>query len=353
VLRGKVLDEDGKPVPGAVVEPFGIKTKGGAQFGGLRGVDALAVTDDRGEFRLGVAEKGSALYVKVSAAFLAPCRPAPLEAGPKVHEVKLVPGVTVTGTVLKDGKPVAGVALGLVQKDRRSEAFLGDLTIATDAKGRFRFQNVGPDEVYFVYGLMDSCRRYGAIPVRQVRVSASGTEKDLGTLHVQPGHKLSGRVILADGKPVPEGTRVLIAREEAWDTQTVVVGPDGGFSFAGLPSEQYSLSARVAGYHASPKNHSYHVNHFGLVGMVNQDIHGLRFLMEPGPIPRLGGKSNKSDWEELRRREKSPLRGAPEPPPPNERKLGDVGSDALSGETARRRPHLAGLLCREVRKFVE
>jgi hypothetical protein len=310
-------------VPGAVVETRGIKTKDGSRFSGsLRGIDALAVTDDRGEFRMGVAEKGTALYVKVSAAFLAPRRPAPLEAGPKVHEVKLVPGVTVTGTVVKDGKPVAGVALGLVQKDRRSEGFLGDFTIATDAKGQFRFQNVGPDEVYFVYGLMDSCKPYGAIPIRQIRVGASGTEKDLGTLQMNRGYRLSGRLVLADGKPVPEGTRVLIAREEAWDTQTALTGPDGRFTFEGLPTEQCSLGVNLKGYHASPKNHSNDADGLGLVGTVKGDVEGLRFLLEPGPGPQTDfSKFKQSDWDEYERRRKAPLRGVPDAPADRERNL--------------------------------
>jgi protocatechuate 3,4-dioxygenase beta subunit len=315
VLRGKVLDEDGKPVPGAVVEPFGIKKANGAQFGGLRGIDALAVTDDRGEFRLGVAEKGESLYLKVCAPFLAPRVPAPLQAGPQIHEVTLVPGVTVTGAVKKDGKPVAGVALGLVQKNRRAERYTGDLTIATDAKGNFRFSNVPPDEVYVVYGLMDSCRPYGAIAVRTIGVGANGTTKYLGALEMRPGHRLTGQVVLADGKSVPAGTRVLLSREEAWDTQTVVAKVDGRFSFTGLPAERFTLHVRVPGYHISPKNRSSEFPiGIGLAGRVDRDIEGLRFLLEPGPDPRPDfGKLKQSDYQESERRRNSPLRGADVP----------------------------------------
>jgi hypothetical protein len=334
VLRGKVLDEDGKPVPRAVVEPFGIKTKGGAQFGGLRGIDALAVTDRQGEFRIGVSEKGAALYLKVSAAFLAHRRPAPLKAGPNVHEVTLVRGVTLTGAVAKDGKPLAGIALGLVQTNRSAERFLGEFTIATDEQGQFRFENVGPDEAYFVYGLMDSCRKHGAIPVRQVRVGASGTEKDLGAIPMRPGYRLSGRIILADGKPVPENTRVLLSRDEAWDSQTVVADKDGRFAFTGLPAERYSLSVNLRDYHASSKNGSYDaLNGFGLVGTVKGDTEGLRFLLEPGPAPRPDYRNLKpSDWQEFERRRKAPLRGAPEPPPPAAREAGTARPDIPRGE---------------------
>jgi hypothetical protein len=227
-----------------------------------------------------------------------------------------------------DGKPLPGVALGLVQKDRNVERFLGESTIATDAKGQFQFQNVGPDELYLVYGLMDNCRQQGSIPIRQVRVGASGTVKDVGKLTIQRGYRLSGKLILADGNPVPDSTRVLLSREEAWDSQTAVVGPDGSFSFAGLPSEGFSLSANVRGYHASPKNRSYDaLNGLGLVGTVKGDIEGLRFLLEPGPALRPDfRKLKQSDWQEFERRRKGPLAGAPELPIKEKRKSEDTGT---------------------------
>jgi hypothetical protein len=266
--------------------------------------------------------------VKVSAAFRAPRRLSPLQAGPKVHEVKLEPGVTVTGVVLKDGKPLAGIALGLVQKDRNVERFLGEFTIATDEKGQFRFQNVGPDELYFVYGLMDSCRPHGAISVRQVGVGASGTETDLGSLAIQPGHRLSGRLTLSDGKPVNQGTRVLVSREEAWDSQTALVAADGSFAFSGLPTESFSLTVSVPRYHVSPKNGSFNLlTYGGLVGRVSGDTDGLRVLLEPGPRPRPDYKDSKkrdSDYKEYKRRSEAPLRGVRERPLPKEKKSGSA-----------------------------
>ena len=51
-------------------------------FGGLKGlVDPLAVTNDNGEFRLGVTKKDTALFLEVTAPFLAPAKVGPLKAG--------------------------------------------------------------------------------------------------------------------------------------------------------------------------------------------------------------------------------------------------------------------------------
>jgi hypothetical protein len=120
-------------------------------------------------------------------------------------------------------------------------------------------------------------------------------------------------VVLSDGKPVPAGTRVIVSRQEAWDSQHVEVGKDGSFAFAGLPPEQYSLSARVTGYRVSAKNLSFDLlNPFGLLGMVTRDIDGLRLLCEAGPDDRRTGAWTREMQAEYDRRSAAPLRGAPE-----------------------------------------
>jgi hypothetical protein len=313
VLRGRVLDEDGQPVPEAVVEPFGIGKGDGAQFGGLTGVDELALTNERGEFRVGVPEEGQSLYVLVTARFKAPRRFLRLPAGAKSRDLTLFSGVTVTGRVVKDGRPLAGVAIGVAQKDRNVETFLGPFQAATDAKGVFSIPNVPPKDTLVLYGLMSSLCEHGAVEVRETQTGESGSERSLGDLVVKPGHSLSGKVTLADGKPVPAGTRVLLSREEAWDTQHADVDPDGRFRFTGLPPEGYRLSVSVRGYHVSPKNASTDLlNGSGLLGTIREDIPGLRLLLEPGSQPERPSAFDQKLYEEYDRRRNAPLRGAPE-----------------------------------------
>ncbi len=315
VLRGRVVNEDGDPVPRAVIEPMGVRRERSSQFGGLDdlGIDPLAVSDDEGNFRLGVGHGGEGLYLRIKAPFLATARTDPAAAGPTVHTFTLGPGVTVSGRVVEDGEPLAGVALGLVQRDRNSERFVGDFEYATDAEGRFAFANIPPGDAWNLYGLMESLKSHGAIAVRPLQTGAHGDTVEVGDLEVEPGSRLAGRVVLADGKPVPPGTRVLLSREDAWDSQTATAGQDGGFSFAGVPAERVSLSVRVPGYHPSPKNGSFDLlNQGGLLGKVEGDIAGLRFLLDPGPPPeRDFGRFQKEDFEEYRRRQDGPLRGVP------------------------------------------
>jgi hypothetical protein len=99
--------------------------------------------------------------------------------------------------------------------------------------------------------------------------------------------------MLADGKPVPAGTRVLLSREEAWDIQQAVVDKEGRFAFTGLPPEQYGLTVNVEGYHLSPKNASMDLlNDFQLLGVVREEPVGLRLLLEPGPRPERQHRSD-------------------------------------------------------------
>jgi hypothetical protein len=306
-----VLDEDGDPVAEAAVEPYGVGKGNGAQFGGLTGFDPLALTEAKGTFRLGVPEKGVNLYVRVSARGFATHNYSKLPAG-QTNDLKLDHGVTVTGRVMKDGRPLGGVAIGLVQQSRNVETFVGDYKAATDSRGVFSIPSVPADETFFLYGLMDSLKAHGAIAARPLRTGASGSQVDVGDVAVGPGYGLRGRLVLADGKPVPAGTRVLMSREEAWDTQQAVVGTDGAFAFTGLPAEGYQLSANVRGYRVSAKNASCDVlNPFGLIGRVEADITGLKLLYEPGDLSHPSGFDQKL-YEEYQRRRNAPLRGAPE-----------------------------------------
>jgi len=315
VLRGQLVNENGDPVPRAIIEPVGVKRGEGGRFGALDklGIDVLAVTDDQGEFRLGVGEDGDALYLSIKAPFLANLQTEPLAAGPTSHTITLGPGVTVAGRVVMHGKPLPDAGMGMVQVNRNVIGFLGHFEFAADRSGRFVFANIPPNQTWYLYGLMGSLKEQGSIPIRTIKTEGHGSTLELGDLEVQLGYRLSGRLILSDGEAVPSGTHVLVGRDAAWDTQTAEVSPDGRFSFAGLPSEQIDLSTNVRGYHTSEKNASLDVlSRSGLMGSIKADIDDLRLLLEPGPLPEIDyRKISREDYAENQRRRASPLRGAP------------------------------------------
>ena len=57
---------------------------------------------------------------------------------------------------------------------------------------------------------------------------------------------------------------------------------EGKFEVHGLPTERYSLSIGLKGYHFSTKNDSIEQINHRLVGTIDQDIAGLKILVEPG-----------------------------------------------------------------------
>jgi hypothetical protein len=310
VFRGRILDETGNPAPEALVEPFGFGKGDGAQFGGLEGFNALALTNSKGEFRLGLPKKGLDLYLQVSARGFTTRNFRKLPAD-RVQDLRLDRGVTVTGRVVKAFQPLPGVAVGLAQRDRNAETFVGDYKAATDKQGVFTIVNVPANDGFVLYGLMDSCKAHGAIAALPFDTRASGTTVKIGDLEIAPGYRLSGKLVLAESKAVPAGTRVIVSREEAWDSQQALVGQDGSFLFTGLPAERYSLSANVRGYRPSARNASLDpLNSFRLLGSVHADIAGLRLLYEPGSLQRPVNTGQK-EFEEYQRRRDAPLRGAP------------------------------------------
>jgi hypothetical protein len=284
ILRGVVLGPDGKPLVGAKIAPQGFSTEA---FSGFSPdiFDPVAVTNLRGEFAL--TSKSPIEYADlrvegngVASRIVAGRKP---EANPQ--RIAMTAGATLTGRLLRREKPVPGVVVGLVQVNRSSSTFLGDRSIGTDAEGRFTFLNVHPDEDYFVYGLMESLPEGDgdAVAARQVHVGGEGTTAQAGDLPVVLGHRIKGRVLLSDEKPVPPRTRLMVSRQDAWDSRRVELDPEGRFEIAGLPTERYSLSVTLKGYKLSPRNHSVDsANPWHLVGTIDQDIDGLKILMEPG-----------------------------------------------------------------------
>jgi hypothetical protein len=199
----------------------------------------------------------------------------------------LAAGATVRGRVVDHGKPVAGIEVGLVQTDRSARTFLGASRIGTDASGRFLFANVSANDDYYVYGIMESLGRRGGISEKQIHVGADDSETDVGELKIEPAFHIRGRIALSDGKPIPAHTRVLVGREQAWDSQIIEADANGAFSAIGIPRGVIKINASIPNYRDSPKNKSLDRLHRArLKGFIDKDIDGLVILFEPGKLVR-------------------------------------------------------------------
>jgi hypothetical protein len=280
-IAGVVMNEEGEPVAGAVISTQGVQVGELTHWGGTDPyADPVAVADTEGFFLLPCKPAVKQVHAMAEAPGVAK-RWVTLTPG-KDHIVRMVDGVTVTGRVLRDGKPLKDVVLGLTTVERQCGMFLHEFEAATDKDGRFIIANVTPANEYHYYAKMESLGSQGALRTSVVRSGPNGKTVDLGDLQTGPAHTLKGRVVLSDGQKIPADTRLFLGREKAWDHSEVSLDPEGRFEFAGLPAEPISLAVRVKGYKVSKRNPSLDWLNGGIVGTVDRDIQDFTILLEPG-----------------------------------------------------------------------
>jgi hypothetical protein len=291
-----------------VVNSHGIERKdGGVMWGTLPGVDPLAVTDEHGEFVITARDPFESLDVRVEARAFANQTFTKLGSGVSLHDLVMTEGATVTGRVVFQGQPMKNVSVGIVSVGRGMENFTGNFEIGTSPEGRFAFVNLPPNVDYFVYGMMNSLKPNGT-PVRTIRTGGDGDTTEAGDLAATPAYRLAGRVVLADGKPVPPNTRLLACRADAWDVLELAVAEDGSFDTTGIPAGGLSLSVGVPGYAVAAQNASLdRLNPYQLAGRMDRDITNLVFLLAKGKgLEPVYGKN----LLEVRQTWNLPLRGA-------------------------------------------
>ena len=114
-------------------------------------------------------------------------------------------GSALTGRVLRDGKSLPGVSVGISAVDRSAGNYLGHFEVGTDAQGKFVFLNLPPSGGFLIYTLMGSMKNSGAVPSRQVQTGKDGETIDSGDLVAGPANRLAGRVVLADAPTIAGG----------------------------------------------------------------------------------------------------------------------------------------------------
>jgi hypothetical protein len=255
-LRGVVIDPKGHSIGGAVITPVGFSTKTQYRYNGFSDGEALAVSSDDGSFALALpsAPPQAQWLVRIEARDFATRLFNKLVQGAPSTVYQLREGATVIGRLMKQGQPVTRREVGLVQSVRDTAMFTGVRTVATNDDGVFLFVNVPANDDYVFFGKTDSLASLGALSDRPVRAPGDGKQLDLGELELEPGLKLSGRIVTPGNAPIPPGTRLLAARLRAWDSATCIVNRDGTFSLMGLPKEAFRLNSRIPGYRVAPSS---------------------------------------------------------------------------------------------------
>jgi Carboxypeptidase regulatory-like domain len=255
VAKGRVIDGAGNAVPDAVVNSVGVEIDKGALIGTIPGLDPLAVTNDNGEFELVYAKPAKRMLLSVEARTLAP-KFAVLATGPDRQTIELARGATIRGHLMQGGKPVGNAEIGLIGQARGGFGpqltIVGtpysELRVGTQEDGSFALSNVPVQTNWYVYAKMESVASRGATEPKVCATTRPEETVNVGDIHLRPGYRLEGKVLLSDGKSVPEGMRVIISSQRVWDSQTAILGRGGHFTFFSLPEGKYSISPAVRGY---------------------------------------------------------------------------------------------------------
>lgn len=267
MLKGRVYDDHGKPLAGAVVSPMGAKTHERRWWGPLPGVDEAAVTDAEGRFFITSQEPKLALDVQVSAPGYANFPAQLFDLDGSEHAIRMRRGADVEGRLMYEGKPVRRRSVGIVQRDRSAGHFLGETTLATDDEGGFLFVNLQPDERYVLYSLCDAGQDLRVLKTISLKTGGDAEVTQLGELSLLPGLTLAGRVELPAGAAMPAGAKLRLSRDPAWDWCEAPLSAGGEFTIRSLPPEVYSVSVITPGFEIDGSRMRYQVtgaNEFGL-----------------------------------------------------------------------------------------
>ena len=261
VFRGRVEDSQGAAIRDAVVQPVGaLSNTGVSRYGTIRGLELLAISNPKGQFEIASSQPESEILVSIEARGMAQMF-AVIPAGVEYHKTTITEGATIRGRLVQDGKPVGGAEVGLMGSPRGwhdnklapSAYPYEEIRIGTQPDGTFIITNVPAPVDCYIYGKMESLARRGATGVIECATKHDKEMVDVGDIQVKPAYHLRGRVVLSDGKPIPDGMRVNIHSEHTLDGQTAMLPPDGHFEFVGLASGSYSIYASVKGYDVPSK----------------------------------------------------------------------------------------------------
>jgi hypothetical protein len=267
MLKGRVLDEDGKPLAGAVVSPTGAKTHEKRWWGQLPGVDEAAVTDADGRFVLTSQEPKLGLDLQASAPGYADFPSQLFDLDGSEHEIQLRRGASVSGRLTYETKPVKRRAVGIVQRNRSAGHFVGETILASDDDGSFLFANLQPNERYVLYSLCEANQDLHVLKTVSLETGGDGDATRLGELSLLQGLTLAGRVELPSGAAMPKGAKLRLSRDPAWDWCEALLPDNGEFKIRSLPPEVYSVSVIAPGFEIDASRLRYQVtgaSQFGL-----------------------------------------------------------------------------------------
>ncbi len=262
-ISGKVVDDAGEPVAGALVELLGSRIVEGRRQLAERSSDH---TDDIGEYRFPSLPAGSYYLVVSGVPWYTRFNETHGDSAPRGmthagYGIRYHPNVgepaAAEPLVLKAGQEATSnftlltvsAAPVFVHCEEQEDLAKQYTLIAAGLPGNPAYVRRGSEtgDLYNLWGLPPGHYTLRAEATDGSRTWYGATEFDAGasdtdvsvTLHEAPA--LSGMVVLASGGNLPAHLTVLL-RDETGHSQSVTVGADGRFSIPAVPPGRYRVS---------------------------------------------------------------------------------------------------------------
>ncbi|HEY0705534.1 MAG TPA: carboxypeptidase regulatory-like domain-containing protein [Polyangia bacterium] len=245
-VKGQITSDKRVPVANAVVE-----IRLNSRSPGTIGLFDRKTTDASGHFAFtGLAAGELAVSVMEKDAGMASLENESLGEGEaKVVNLTLQPGGSVSGTVRKDGKPVAGVRV----EGRAVNSHTQGPTDVTAADGTYRVSPLPAGPVMIM--VSESAGVFGGSGKRpehkQVTLAWREHKRDVD-FSIAGARQISGTVVGPNGAAVSGAEVTAMVDREArdpWNSGTTTfTGEDGRFTVEDLAAGQHTLRVRHAGF---------------------------------------------------------------------------------------------------------